>query len=93
MSISAIAARLNASSPQSFHRTVRTLMGMSAATFRREFDGPRALDYYCARLVRPYRDALSRFDPVHDLQRRMPRRRPSVTTNNSVSGAEQGRAA
>ena len=93
MSISAIATRLNASSPQSFHRTVRTLTGMSAAAFRREFDGPRALDYFCARLVRPYRDALYRFDPVNDFQRRMHRRSASVTSNKATSGAEQGRAA
>lgn len=43
LSISAVAHRLGASSPQSFHRTVRTLTGLPARTFRERFTGATML--------------------------------------------------
>jgi AraC-like DNA-binding protein len=86
MSIAAIADRLNASSPQSFHRTVRTLMATSAAEFRCAFNGARMLERFRAELVTPYRDTLRRFDPLADTIGVV---RPRSTTRN----AEQGRAA
>jgi len=64
LSISAIAHRLDASSPQSFHRAVRTLTGRSASEFRRTTTGAAMLDRYCAALVAPYRATLRTFDPL-----------------------------
>lgn len=64
LSISAIAHRLDASSPQSFGRTVRTLMGVTAGDFRRRFDGEAMLARFRAALVEPYRDTLRTFDPL-----------------------------
>lgn len=64
MSVAAIADRLNASSPQSFHRVVRSLMRMSATEFRNAYSGPAMLQVFRAQLVTPYRDALHRLDPI-----------------------------
>lgn len=93
MSIAAIANQLNASSPQSFHRTVRTMMGMSAAQFRRTFTGASMLDCYRARLVRPYSERLRSFDPLTELIAGV--RSPGLREESSTprEGAEQGRAA
>ena len=91
LSISAIANRLNASSPQSFHRYVRTLMGVSAAEFRRRYDGAKALELFRDRVVTPYRVILTDFDPVGDAQTTGRR-----SQSQSVKGertAEPGRAA
>lgn len=64
LSLSNIANQLDASSPQSFHRTVRTLTGRAASEFRRTMTGATMLDQYRATLVAPYRDALRCFDPL-----------------------------
>lgn len=64
LSLSNIASQLDASSPQSFHRTVRTLTGRSASEFRRTMTGATMLKQYRAMLVAPYRDALRSFDPL-----------------------------
>ena len=91
LSISAIANRLNASSPQSFHRYVRTLTGMSAAEFRRRYDGAKALELFRDRVVAPYHVALTDFDPVGGaLTTARPAHSQSV---NGKRTTEQGRAA
>ena len=66
LSISAIAHRLDASSPQSFGRSVRTLTRMSAAEFRRTFTGVSMLDRYRQTLVIPHRATLRSFDPLRE---------------------------
>ena len=93
MSLGAIANRLNASSPQSFHRTVRTMMGTSAAQFRRTFTGARMLERYREQLVTPYRNELRTFNPLADASGAVPSARAPRTTGGSEHGAEQGRAA
>jgi AraC-like DNA-binding protein len=62
--ISAISARLGVSSPQSFGRTVRRMLGMTATEFRSRFSGREMLDRLRDTLVIPYRDTLRVFDPV-----------------------------
>lgn len=64
LSLSNIANQLDASSPQSFHRTVRTLTGRSASEFRRTATGASMFGQYRATLVAPYRDTLRTFDPL-----------------------------
>lgn len=64
LSVSAIAHRLDASSPQSFGRTVRTMLGVTASDFRRQFDGTAMLARFSAELVEPYRETLRTFDPL-----------------------------
>ncbi|MGH7618644.1 MAG: helix-turn-helix domain-containing protein [Gemmatimonadaceae bacterium] len=93
MSIAAIANRLNASSPQSFHRTVRTLMEMSAAQFREQYTGLRMLESFRSRLVTPYRDTLRMFDPTADAGPTFPPRRAPAAAIRFRPHVEQGRAA
>jgi AraC-like DNA-binding protein len=93
MSIAAIANRLNASSPQSFHRTVRTTMGMSAASFRELFKGARMLESFRSRLVAPYRETLRTFDPLAASGPAFARRRTPTGPDRFQNDGEQGRAA
>ena len=92
MSIAAIANRLNASSPQSFHRTVRTLMGTSAAEFRGAFNGTRMLERFRDRLVLPYRDTWRAFNPLADSLTVNPTPRNGLSFR-AVPTVGQGRAA
>jgi AraC-like DNA-binding protein len=64
VSLAAVAGRLDASSPQSFGRTVRTTLGMTARQFRQAYDGAAMLERFRDLLVRPYRDTLRAFDPL-----------------------------
>jgi AraC-like DNA-binding protein len=64
LSLNAIADRLDASSPQSFGRSVRTLVGVTAANFRRQFDGEAMLARFRTDLIEPYRAKLQTFDPL-----------------------------
>jgi AraC-like DNA-binding protein len=93
MSFAAIANRINASSPQSFHRTVRTLLSMKAGEFRSTYSGAQMLDCFVSRLVRPYCDTLRTFDPLADwIPRRALKERPHGTSKVGTE-AREGRAA
>ncbi len=78
MTVNAIAHRLDASSPQSFGRTVRFAMGMTAVQFRRAFTGRAMLDRFIGSLVRPYRDTLRAFDPAGESSSRVTRNRDAL---------------
>ena len=92
LSLAAVALRLDASSPQSFGRTVRLTMGMSASDFRQAFDGAAMLNRYRALLIDPYRATLRAFDPLaaSDAARHQ-RRRMEKAQPSTVAGS--GRAA
>ena len=64
LSINAIAQRMDASSPQSFGRMVRILLGVTAAEFRRRFDGAAMLTQFRADMIDPYWDIFRTFDPI-----------------------------
>ncbi len=64
LTLTAIAGRLHASSPQSYSRTVRRLTGLCAGEFRRAVHGPAMMERFMAAVVTPYRDILRDFDPV-----------------------------
>ena len=68
LSLNAIAHRMDASSPQSFGRMVRILVGVSAGEFRRRFDGVAMLESFRAKLIDPYRKTLRTFDPLTESQ-------------------------
>lgn len=68
LSLNAIAHRMDASSPQSFGRMVRILVGVSAGEFRRRFDGVAMLERFRAKLIDPYRETLRSFDPLTESQ-------------------------
>lgn len=64
LSIRLIAARLNASSAQSYSRTVRHLTGMSPGEFRRRIHGAAMLERFTETLIRPHVKVLCTFDPL-----------------------------
>ncbi len=64
LSIADIANRLEYSSPQSFGRHLRALLGVTAGEFRRRLPFEAALARFRERLVTPYRDRLLSFHPL-----------------------------
>jgi AraC-like DNA-binding protein len=64
ISIADVANSLNFSSPQSFGRHVRMVLGLTAGEFRRELTLTAALDHYVAHLIVPHRDAFRSFSPL-----------------------------
>lgn len=63
-SCSDIANLVNASSPQSFGRSVRHLMGMTPVQFRYTFKGDAMLRVYVREMITPHRNILRTFDPT-----------------------------
>src|SRR3954467_8604476 len=72
-SVANIANHLDYSSPQSFGRHVRSVLGMTAVQFRRRYDGSAMLLHFRESLVLPYADALRRLKPL-SASGRMPSR-------------------
>jgi len=64
LSIADISNRLDYSSPQSFGRHLRALLGVTAGEFRRRLPFEAALDRFRGRFVTPYRDRLLAFHPL-----------------------------
>lgn len=64
LSIADVAYRLEYSSPQSFGRHLRTVLGVTAVEFRRRFPFDVALEDLVARLIVPYRQRFSQFRPL-----------------------------
>jgi AraC-like DNA-binding protein len=64
LSVSNVANHLEYSSPQSFGRHVRTMLGMTAGEFRRRYDGEGMLRRLREELILPYLPALRRFTPL-----------------------------
>jgi AraC-like DNA-binding protein len=68
-SVANIANHLDYSSPQSFGRHVRSLLGVTAVEFRRRFDGAAMLLHFRETLVLPYLDELRRLKPLSAIAR------------------------
>ncbi len=64
LSIADVAHRLDYSSPQSFGRHLRTLLGVTPGEFRRRLRFPDAVARFRAAFVTPYRDRLLAFHPL-----------------------------
>jgi AraC-like DNA-binding protein len=64
LSVADVAYRLEYSSPQSFGRHVRALMGITSSEFRRRLPFAAALERFLAIMVTPYREALLNFHPL-----------------------------
>lgn len=75
-SVANIANHLDYSSPQSFGRHVRTVLGMTAVEFRRQFDGTAMLQHFRESLILPYADELRRLKPLSTTGRVQESRRP-----------------
>ena len=63
-SVANIANHLDYSSPQSFGRHVRTVLGVTAVEFRRRYDGAAMLQQFRESLVLPYAVELRRLKPL-----------------------------
>lgn len=74
-SIANVANHLDYSSPQSFGRHVRTLIGLTAVEFRDQYDGEKMLQQFRAELVLPYLSTLRDFRPLALSSQEWPRRR------------------
>ena len=64
LSVANVANHLDYSSPQSFGRHVRTMLGMTAVAFRQRYDGEGMLQRFRDELVLPYAGTLRRFTPL-----------------------------
>ncbi len=64
LSISDVAYRLEYSSPQSFGRHLRTMLGTTASEYRRRFPFTVALDDFVQRLIVPFRATFHTFYPL-----------------------------
>jgi AraC-like DNA-binding protein len=68
-SVADVAYRLDCSSPQSFGRTLRAMLGITPGEFRRRFPFPTALKRFLAQLVEPYRTIWAGFRPLEGARR------------------------
>lgn len=64
LSVASVANYLDYSSPQSFGRHVRTVMGVSPVVFRQQYDGAGMFQYFRVELVSPYVAILREFRPA-----------------------------
>jgi AraC-like DNA-binding protein len=63
-SVANVANHLDYSSPQSFGRHIRMLMGLTAVEFRERYDGEGMFQQFRERLVLPYRSQLRELRPL-----------------------------
>jgi AraC-like DNA-binding protein len=65
LSVADVAYRLDFSSPQSFSRHLRAMLGVTAAEYRRRFPFDVALTRYVDLLITPYRETFRAFRPLN----------------------------
>src|SRR2546429_2323510 len=65
LSVSDVAYRLDYSSPQSFGRHLKAMLGVTAGEFRRRFPFEVSLQRYVDLLITPYRETLPAFCPLN----------------------------
>ena len=63
-SVADVAYRLECSSPQSFGRSLRAMLGVTPGEFRRRFPFPVALRRFLEQLVVPYEEIWAGFHPL-----------------------------
>lgn len=63
-SVADVAYRLDCSSPQSFGRTLRAMLGITPVEFRRRFPFPTALARFVAQMIQPYERIWAGFHPL-----------------------------
>lgn len=64
LSVADVAYRLEYSSPQSFGRHVRALLGITSSEYRHRLPFPAALQRFIAIMITPYREVLLDFHPL-----------------------------
>jgi AraC-like DNA-binding protein len=68
LSVADVAYRLEYSSPQSFGRHLRAMLGVTALEFRRRFPFPVAMERFVELMVEPYGEVWRGFHPVVGVQ-------------------------
>ncbi len=63
-SVADVAYRLDCSSPQSFGRSLRAMLGITPGEFRRRFPFPAAMGRFLAQMVEPYEGVWREFRPL-----------------------------
>jgi len=64
LSVADVAYRLEYSSPQSFGRHLRAMLGITATEYRRRFPFPTALDRFLTHMIQPYGHIWPGFRPM-----------------------------
>lgn len=64
LSVADVAYRLEYSSPQSFGRHLRAILGVTALEFRKRFPFPVALERFVGLMIEPYREVWREFHPM-----------------------------
>jgi AraC-like DNA-binding protein len=64
LSVADVAYRLEYSSPQSFGRHLRAMLGLTAVEFRHRFPFPLAVERFVALMMEPYREVWRTFHPL-----------------------------
>jgi AraC-like DNA-binding protein len=64
LSVADVSYRLEYSSPQSFGRHLRAMLGVTALEFRRRFPFPAALERFVQLLITPYLPVWKSFHPL-----------------------------
>lgn len=64
LSVADVSYRLEYSSPQSFGRHLRAMLGITAIEFRRRYPFPVALERFVELMIEPYGEVWRRFHPV-----------------------------
>jgi AraC-like DNA-binding protein len=64
LSVANVANHLEYSSPQSFGRHIRAMMGMSAVEFRAQYSAQKMIDGFIEDMIEPYRGILKTFEPL-----------------------------
>lgn len=64
LSVADVAYRLDYSSPQSFGRHVRSLLGITSTEFRQRYPFATAVGRFVELMVAPYKETLERFHPL-----------------------------
>jgi AraC-like DNA-binding protein len=68
LSVADVAYRLEYSSPQSFGRHLRAMLGVTALEFRRRFPFPVALERFVELMIEPYGEIWRSFHPMAGVQ-------------------------
>jgi AraC-like DNA-binding protein len=68
LSVADVAYRLEYSSPQSFGRHLRALLGVTALEYRKRYPFPVALERFVELMVEPYREIWRNFHPMAGVQ-------------------------
>ncbi|MEZ4585855.1 MAG: helix-turn-helix domain-containing protein [Gemmatimonadales bacterium] len=80
LTVADVAYRLECSSPQSFGRHLRAMLGVTAGEFRRRYSFEKAVDRFVAVMVKPYLDRWATFHPLVSESRRRAKRGAKART-------------